>query len=684
MKLSVLSKISIGFVALLTTASITGAILVQIPLRQNVASRWLQHTHEVLLELETVLSNMADAETGQRGYLLTGDRRYLEPYDAAIAQIDAQLQQLKVSIADNPEQQRRYELLERQIEAKLGLMAKTIALRSNEGFEPAVQVIFSGQGKQQMDAIRALINEMEQEENRLLERRIRDYRAISQLTTQAFLILLFLSLVLICVVYYLVNSDITSRKRAEIENLRLLQQVQTERGLLETVLRQMPAGVIIAEAPSGKLILGNQQVEQIWRHSFLVADNVEQYCEYKGFHQDGRPYNPQEWPLARSILSGEVVIEEEIDFLAGDGTRGTMLVSSAPIRNAAGNVTAGVVTFHDISDRQLAEKELRRREAELRFLNEALPLGIFKLDSQGNCTYTNSRAQEICGFTVEEALETGWRRFIHPDDTRQLWSQWLPAVAAHQEFCGEVRYLHRDGTVRFGRVKVAPLFSRSEAIGYVGTIEDITEIRAIEKMKSEFISVVSHELRTPLASIRGAVGLLSAGLLLNEPETAQEMLEIASLDTERLIRLVNDILDLERLESNKLTLVKRWCDAAATMRQAVESLQPVAEENEITLSLSPLSMRIYIDPDRIIQILVNLLSNAIEFSPPGATVWLSAELGSGEWGVGSGDKGDGETGELGEKTQPPITNYQLPITNHQLPNFYLPSKILDAVFLPIN
>ncbi|KJH70886.1 CHASE3 domain-containing protein [Aliterella atlantica] len=658
MKLSVLSKISIGFIATITIVSITGAILVQIPLRQNVASRWVQHTHEVLLELETILSNMTDAETGQRGYLLTGDDRYLEPYHSAIAQIDTRLQQLKASIADNPEQQRRHELLERQIEAKLGLMAKTIALRSNEGFEPAVQIIFSGQGKQQMDAIRASISEMKQEENQLLERRIRDYRAIAQLTTQAFLILLLLSLALICVVYYLVNSDITSRKRAQRKNLQLLQQVQTERGLLETVLQQMPAGVIIAEAPSGKLILGNQQVEQIWRHSFLAVDNVEQYREYKSFHQDGRPYNPQELPLARSILTGEVVIEEEIDFLGGDGTRGTMLVSSAPIRNATGNVTAGVVTFSDISDRKQAEKELRRREAELRFLNEALPVGIFRLDPQGSCTYTNPRAGEICGFTFDEALGTGWRKFIHPDDVAPLWSQWLPAVAAHQEFSGEVRYLHPDGTVRFGRVKVAPIFSCSNAIGYVGTIEDITEIRAVEKMKNEFISVVSHELRTPLASIRGAIGLLSAGLLVDEPETAQEMLEIASLDTERLVRLVNDILDLERLESHKLTLIKRWCDAAALMRQSVESLQLVTEQNNVTLSFTLRSRQIYVDPDRIIQTLVNLLSNAIKFSSPGATVWLSADLGSRESGVGETEVR--ALGKLGEKTQLPITNYQSP------------------------
>ena len=531
MKWSVLSKISIGFVALITTVSITGTILIQIPLRQSVATRWVQHTHEVLLELETILSNITNAETGQRGYLLTGDERYLEPYHSAMTQIDTRLQRLRTLIADNSSQQSRRELLERQIDARLGLIEQTIELRRKKGFQPAVQVIFSGWGKQQMDAIRASISEMEQEENELLEHRIQTARAIAQLTTQVFLILMLLSLTLICVVYYLVNSDLTFRKQAE--------------------------------------------------------------------------------------------------------------------------------------------KELRRREAELRVLNAALPVGVFKLDPQGNCTYTNPRVQEICGFTFDEALATGWQQFIHPDDKQQLWVKWQAAAIAQQEFSGEVRYLHRDGTVRFGRVKVAPIFAdRSDAIGYVGTIEDITEIRAVEKIKNEFISVVSHELRTPLASIRGAVGLLSAGLLLDEPETAQEMLEIASFDTERLVRLVNDILDLERLESHKLTLTKQWCDAAILMRRAVESLQPIAEENNITLSLTPRSVQIHVDPDRIIQTLVNLLSNAVKFSPPGATVWLSAQLGSGEWRVGSGEK----------RAEGATTNSQFTIHNSQLihhilhPTPYTPSS----------
>ncbi|MBD2537974.1 PAS domain-containing protein [Coleofasciculus sp. FACHB-SPT36] len=145
--------------------------------------------------------------------------------------------------------------------------------------------------------------------------------------------------------------DISESRIAQDECDRAHSQLETERALLEAVLRQLPVGAIVAEAPSGKLILGNEQVDRIWRHPFRQSRDIEEYREYQGFHADGRPYQPQEWPLARSISTGEVVIDEEIQFLRGDDTRGTMHVSSSPVCDRAGKLVAAVVTFFDITQR---------------------------------------------------------------------------------------------------------------------------------------------------------------------------------------------------------------------------------------------------------------------------------------------------------------------------------------------
>src|ERR1035437_1108918 len=146
----------------------------------------------------------------------------------------------------------------------------------------------------------------------------------------------------------------------------------------------------------------------------------------------------------------------------------------------------------------------------------------------------------------------------------------------------------------------------------------------LDTVKDEFISTVSHELRTPLTSIRGALGLLSAGLLGNVDAKAQNLLRIASSNTERLIRLINDILDLERMESGRAPLKLRRTSIQDLAREAVDTMSTMADGAGIHLELTSNATHdsIYFDadPDRILQVLTNLLSNAIKFSPADSTV----------------------------------------------------------------
>jgi signal transduction histidine kinase len=160
---------------------------------------------------------------------------------------------------------------------------------------------------------------------------------------------------------------------------------------------------------------------------------------------------------------------------------------------------------------------------------------------------------------------------------------------------------------------------------YVELQRDKLALRSdLDTLKDEFISTVSHELRTPLTSIRGALGLLSAGLLGNVDPKAQNLLRIASSNTERLIRLINDILDLERMESGRAPLSLRRCSIVDLAREAVDSMTGMADTAAVRLELTSQAGRdaIYFDADsdRILQVLTNLLSNAIKFSPEGSVV----------------------------------------------------------------
>lgn len=287
------------------------------------------------------------------------------------------------------------------------------------------------------------------------------------------------------------------------------------------------------------------------------------------------------------------------------------------------------------ANRQLAESnqalsaamtEARASEERFRSLSAASPIGVFQTDAEGRCVYTNARWQEITGLALEESLGDGWNRAVHPEDRDGVRAEWLTSTRAGREFSCEFRMLTPKEEIRWVHSRAAALRVDSGALlGHVGTIEDITERRAVELMKDEFVSVVSHELRTPLTSIHGALGLLAGGLLGPLPEKSQRLLDIAVNNTNRLVRLVNDILDVERMKSGKITMQKQVCDAAALMTQAADEMRVVAEKTGIPLVISPQSAQVWADPDRIVQTLTNLLSNAIKFSLPGATVRLSTE-----------------------------------------------------------
>ncbi len=408
-----------------------------------------------------------------------------------------------------------------------------------------------------------------------------------------------------------VMLDISDRKRAE----QMLE-------LQAVITRNMAEGICLVRADNGVIVYANPKFEQMFGYDSGELNG--QHVSIVNYASEQIAAEDVNQAIRSAVLqNGEFTYE--VHNVKKDGTPFWCSATCSVFRHL--DYGAVLVAVHqDISDRKRTEEELRQSEAKFRSLSESSPVGIFMTDIQGQSSYTNPRYQAICGCTFDEALGDGWVQFIHPEEREDFAAGWSKAVSYGQEFRSEIRYVHKDGTIRFGRVRSAPIFSvADELIGYVGTVEDVTDSRAVETMKKEFISIVSHELRTPLTSIRGSLGLLAAGVFKNKPDAAQQMLDIATRDTERLVRLVNDILDLERLESQKVNLVKQWCDAATLLEQSVKTVQALAAEGNITLSVESASIQIWADGDRIIQTLVNLVSNAIKFSPPESTVTLSVQ-----------------------------------------------------------
>jgi PAS domain S-box-containing protein len=190
----------------------------------------------------------------------------------------------------------------------------------------------------------------------------------------------------------------------------------------------------------------------------------------------------------------------------------------------------------------------------------------------------------------------------------------------------ECTYVRKDGTRFPVSLSVTALRTGgNDLAGYLMIATDLSDQRAIEKMKDEFVSVVSHELRTPLTSIKGALGLLVGGVTGPLPPKAREMAQIALSNSDRLSRLVDDILDLQRIESGRITMDKRLCNVAALMKESSVSVRLVAEGEGVTIEVSPCAGSINADQERMVQALVNLLGNAIKFSPRGGRIEFAAE-----------------------------------------------------------
>ncbi|MFL5355095.1 ATP-binding protein [Archangium sp.] len=251
------------------------------------------------------------------------------------------------------------------------------------------------------------------------------------------------------------------------------------------------------------------------------------------------------------------------------------------------------------------------------------------------------------GYSERELLATPLLQLVHEED-RLATAAWLERGARGELLPWfEHRCRARDGSWHW--LQWNATVNPAEGILY-GVARDVTEQkrleaerRQVERMKSEFVSTVSHELRTPLTSIRGALGLLSGGVAGPLPSEAADMIGIAHKNSERLIRLINDILDLEKMESGKLDFHIEPQELGALLSQAAEAHHGYAQEcgARVELEVKATDAWAMVDGDRFLQVLANLLSNALKFSPRGERVTLRLEREDGRLCVSVQDRGPG-------------------------------------------
>ncbi len=315
-----------------------------------------------------------------------------------------------------------------------------------------------------------------------------------------------------------------------------------------------------------------------------------------------------------------------------DGTEITVSSRQALQLDMYGNPRQVLEINTDITAAKQAKATLQEANRRWQSLLDNIQLVVVGTDQDGLLEYANPFFLELTGYTKEEVLGINWlEKFIPP---------------AHQSILREKTLVSSENFAPYYQNPILTKVGEERMIAWNNTLlrnpdgtvssvmsigEDITDRQIVNRMKDEFISVISHELRTPLTAIRGSLGLLAGGFLEKHPEKAQRMIEIAAENTDRLTRLINDILDIERIEAGKMDLEINPCSPLEMIQYTLTTLQPLASKIDVSLELGEIppiirETSLLADRDRLLQVLTNLVSNAIKFSPPQGKIEVTARI----------------------------------------------------------
>lgn len=431
------------------------------------------------------------------------------------------------------------------------------------------------------------------------------------------------------------NTDIT-------DELRVKEELSQQKNLFEAVVNQMPTALVIAEAPSGKIIFGSKSIEQIWGYETIYSANTQAYNEYIGFHLDGKSVESHEWPLARSITRGEIIKGEEYQILRGKKGLGYVRLSSAPVRDNEGKIIAAVVLSEDISAEKKTLEDLKLSEEKFKTITNAMPQMIWSTLPDGFHDYYNDRWYEFTGVPYGSTDGEGWNQMFHPDDQENAWSVWKESLATGKPYEIQYRLKHKSGQYRWVLGRALPIKNeKNEIIRWMGTCTDIheqlkltddlraqtTELRQTEEKlqkavsaRDEFLSIASHELKTPLTALRLKTQVYLRQIEKEdprglEPSRIKNYVEQTFRHSDRLNRLVDDMLDISRIESGKLSIVKERCDFMQILGDLKERFDEQAklETGEPLHVEGPTQVIGEWDRIRLEQVVSNLITNGLRY-----------------------------------------------------------------------
>jgi PAS domain S-box-containing protein len=624
----------IGF-GLVLAVLVTGAVFGYLNAERVVDNQaMVAHTHVVIGELDNLLSTLKDAESGQRGYLLRRNPEYLQPYTDALGRVGGELEKLDELTSDNREQQARLRALEQTVAELLGSLRKPVAQLQAGDRTGALNTIGSNISKARMDDVRAEVAVMREEEEKLLKQRVEESKASSTVTKLSIVLTAVIGAALIGCVFYLGQRNLMQRQRAAE-----ILAVQRER--LRVTLASIGDAVITTDA-EGRVAYLNGVAESLTGWTQAEAAGKPLDAVFRIVNEQTR--TAVDNPAKRALGEGTVVgLANHTVLVRKDGTERPIDDSASPIRDGRGHVVGCVLVFRDITARRRLERENADRLAAARFLAsiiESSDDAIVSKSLEGVIQSWNVAAERLFGYTAEQAVGRHIS-LILPADRADEENQLVTRIRAGERVDHfETVRVRSDGQPVHVSLTASPIKDEAgHVVGVSKIARDITdrkqaeeriyglmnELKEGDRRKDEFLAMLAHEMRGPLAPLRNMLEIM------NRAEGDGDLLQKARSTMERqlsqLVRLVDDLVDVNRITRGKIELRKECVELASVIHQSVESCRTLAGSAnlELSVTLPPHPVYLNADPVRLVQVFSNIVHNACKYTESGGKIWLTAE-----------------------------------------------------------
>jgi PAS domain S-box-containing protein len=651
-------RVLVGFAFALAALSVIGILSYGSVVRLREDARRVGHTEEVISSLRLLLSTLTDAESAQRGYTLTGEASYLEPYERAHRDVDGLLQGLRRLTADNPQQQRRLDLLEPIVAQRLTLSGEIVSLRRDLGFDAARAATVSGVGKELHDRIRRRIGGMEEAERALLS--VRSLRAdrSSAITRIIIVVGSVLTFGFVALTLLSFRKDLSGRGIAETALREAHDQLETRvegrtaelrqanealresRAQFETAFESLSEGLVVS-ALDGRLLHWNQAA--VAMHGFSSPDEgLRRLPEFADIFElstlDGAVLPLDQWPLSR-VLGGEQLDGWEVRIRrTHDDWHRIFRYGGRLVRDEQGRAFLAVVSMSDITERKRVEEELSHNERRFRALVEHGADSVSLIDANNTILYLSPAVANVEGYAPEELVGRNGLENTHPDDL-PLVQDVVAQLVAHpgKPIPVQWRRRHKNGQWVVLEGFATNLLDDPAVKAIVTNYRDVTERKRAEqeiqqlnadleqrvakrtaelevanKEMEAFSYSVSHDLRAPLRTVDGFSQALLEDFGPQLPEEGQRLVRTIREGAQRMGALIDDLLGFSRLgrqSPSKPVVV----DMDRLVREAVEELSSERQGRQVEVRVAHMP-RTKGDGALLKQVWLNLLSNALKYT----------------------------------------------------------------------